>query len=275
MTAVPMSLAVMVVGGVGLAQASSDPRATGAAWRRRSSAVAVGAAGAGACLSAGRPGTMATADALAMLVMLLLVVGLWFTAQHGRWEMQRWLGLAVFLLFALPAAGVELGAVTNFPGRHSGISAGAAAAGALGAALACGLVGGSLAAALLFSRRTEAGPSGARALRRLLALLAVMLLLRLAVTVAMAFWPWWDQWGIDSRAPYADGPHRNLWTAAMLTGRYGLGLLLPLAALAGAFVTAGRESRRWACVLLWLATGLAAVGEVCALELARATARPF
>ena len=278
MTAIPMSLAMMVVGGVGLAQAIGAPQATGARWRRHTAVLALAAAAVAAALSAMQPGTLSLADAIGTLLMLLLVLGQWMLAYRGRWALQRWLGVEVFLLFTLPVAGVELAAVTAYPGRHSGITITAGLAGVAGAALACGLVGGSLAACLLtgpHARGDAAAAAPNRALRRLLMTVLVLLLLRLLLSATMALWPWWDQWGIDSSAPHAAGPPRNLWTAAMLLGRYAVGGLLPLALTALAFRAAGRGGRRWVCGLLWLATAALVIGEACALELARATARPF
>jgi hypothetical protein len=267
---------MMVVGGTGLAQANSAPQETGSRWRRHTALVAVAAAAVAAALSATRPGTYTLVDAAGTLLMLLLVLGQWWTAYRGQWAMQRWLGIVVFLLFILPVAGVELAAVTAYPGRHSGIAAAAGLAGVAGAALACGVVGGSLAACLLVGPFGDgASAPSQRALRRLLMMVIVMLLLRFILSATMALWPWWDQWGIDSSAPHAAGPPRNLWTAAMLLGRYAVGGLLPLPLTALAFRAAGRGGRRWVCGLLWLATAALVIGEACALELARATARPF
>jgi len=278
MTAIPMSLAMMVVGGVGLAQAIAAPEAAGARWRRHTAVVALAAAAAAAALSATQPGTLSLVEVLGTLLMLLLVLGQWLLAYYGQWALQRWLGIQVFLLFTLPVAGVELAAITAYPGRHSGIALAAGLAGVAGAALACGLVGGALAACLLACPRprdaTDAAPPP-RALRRLLIMVLVMILLRLILSATMALWPWWDRWGIDSSAPHAAGPPRNLWTAAMLLGRYAVGVLLPLAVTATAFHAAGRGGRRRACVLLGLATAALVIGEACALELSRATARPF
>ena len=276
MTAIPMSLAMMVGGGTGLAQANSAPQETGSRWRRHTALVAVAAAAVAAALSATRPGTYTLVDAAGTLLMLLLVLGQWWTAYRGQWAMQRWLGIVVFLLFILPVAGVELAAVTAYPGRHSGIAAAAGLAGVAGAALACGVVGGSLAACLLVGPFGDgASAPSQRALRRLLMMVIVMLLLRFILSATMALWPWWDHWGVDSHAPYAAGPPGSLAMEALLIGRYAVGLLLPLAAAALAFRAAGGGQGRCAGALLWLGATSLVIGEACALELSRGTARPF
>jgi hypothetical protein len=271
-----LSLAVMIVAGIGLAHAITRPRACDARWRRRGAILALAAAGVAAVLGFIRPGSIRPTDALAIGLLLALAIAQWAAAWRGWWGAQRGAGALVYLAFIAPAAGLQLVAMTAYPGRHSGTDMLTGVTGAIGAALGSALVGGTLAAALI-PPASDCQDGWYETLRGLLLILLVVLFMRLLLSAMLGCWPWWGHWGIDSRAPYARGPRRDWPVAGWLLGRYFIGGIVPAVTMVLTLRLAGREpAPRWRmALLLWLTLAAILTGELCARMLAMATSRAF
>jgi hypothetical protein len=273
---------VMLVAGIGLAQAVSDPRQVTLRWLRLGGLVALG--------------LLATADAVTSLtegwrwgrqvifgLLALPVVGQLLAVQVGLRRTQRWLAAGTWIVGSAVVAALLLRAIAQqqvgqalgqFSPSPSMVLACVAAA-----ALAAGLLGGTLMTMLLGHAYLTAGGEMTQApFRRLVIVLALLLLGRAVQSVAAGLLPWWQ----TMAAPHAGFQGMGglmhpqaMWDLTLLAARYLVGLVVPAVFLYMTWDCVRRRGNQSATGILYVAFVLLIIGEGAALALLRSLPGPF
>lgn len=267
---------LMLVAGIGFAQAASSPRQVTLRWLRLGGLVALG--------------LLVTADASSALtegwrwgrqiifgLVAVPVIGQLLAVQTALVRMQRWSAACTWmvgslvvtaLLLRIMAEGSVGPALAQFSPSPKQVMACLAAA-ALGAAL----LGGTLMTMLLgHAYLTSGGEMNQAPFRRLVTALAVVLLLRTAASIAMGVWPWWHH-GPISQSGLAHP--QVMWDLTLLTARYLVGLIVPAVFLYMTWDCVRRRSNQSATGILYVAFVLLIIGEGSALVLMRSLPGPF
>ena len=235
---------LMIVAGIGLTQAVSDPQQVTLRWLRLGGLVAV------ALLAAG--GTMtAISDAptdrllwISFGVMAVAAVAQLMLVQLGRRRAQRVCALLVFL------AAVS----TTDPAAQ------------LSYYLGAGLLGGLLMTMLLCHAYLTAGAEMTqRPFMRLVVMLMVLMGLRVLLSAVFGIWPYLQQ--------EFDRP--QTWNTMMITARYLAGIVVPAAVLSMIRDCVKRRANQSATGILYVAGVLVIVGEGIALALFDSTGLHF
>ncbi len=235
---------LMIVAGIGLTQAVSDPQQVTLRWLRLGGLVAV------ALLAAG--GTMtAISDAptdrllwISFGVMAVAAVAQLMLVQLGRRRAQRVCALLVFL------AAVS----TTDPAAQ------------LSYYLGAGLLGGLLMTMLLCHAYLTAGAEMTqRPFMRLVVMLMVLMGLRVLLSAVFGIWPYLQQ--------EFDRP--QTWNTMMITARYLAGIVVPAAFLYMIRDCVKRRANQSATGILYVAGVLVIVGEGIALALFDSTGLHF
>ena len=208
---------LLLVAGVGMAQAVSDPRQVTLRWLRLGGLIAVALlAVAGVIEVSTEPVSGVTwllfgATSVAFVAQLM-------AAQLGGRHVQR---LAAALGLALGVAVVVLLFAEQLPAGAPG-AAQAAAIGwpvALTVTLSCGLLGGGLMTMLLgHAYLTAGGEMSQSPFRRLVILMGVLIVLRLVCSGLLGAWPLLNQ----------TGGRPALWDTVMIAARYLVGFVAPI-----------------------------------------------
>jgi hypothetical protein len=247
----PRMVAVMlllIAGGIGLAQAVSDPHQVTLRWLRLGGIIAlslIAVAGTIALLTRQamwQSLLIAAAAAMVPVVMQLLLV------QLARRPLQRLFAAAGWLVCAGMAAWIAARSL-----EHTRWAA------APSLLLASGLSGGFLITMLLGHAYLTAGSEMTqRPFARLVKMLALLLVLRALASLIFGLWPY-----LSLEIPRS----QQMWNTLMVTSRYGVGLLVPAVFTCMIWDCVKRRSNQSATGILYVATVLVMIGEGIALGL--------
>lgn len=263
----------MLVGGIGLSQAVSDPHAVTLRWLRLGGIIAVTLLGVAVVMNA-MTGVLQTQAAVfhgllavtaAACVIQLLCVQL---AQRTAQRLAAALAFAaatgyctlsiLALLHDARAAAASSGMTILLDPRASPLLASAASS--LMAALSSGLLGGFLMAMLLGHAYLTAGNEMSQApFRRLTLVLGVLLVARALLGVTLGLVPY-------LRLEEIHGGSR-IWNAVMLTARYAVGLVVPAVFTWMTLECINRRANQSATGILYVAGVLIILGEGISLAL--------
>lgn len=272
---------LLIAGGIGLAQAVSDPKQVTLRWLRLGGIIAVTLIAIAWFVpmpSTALPDIDQRYRALRLVIGLaaLLAVGQLMLVQLGKMRLQQWASLIVTAV-CVTAATYHVAALILEEPHRAGIQA--LAAGLFGAwAIVCvgtfvsmtaaaGLTGGFLMTMLLGHAYLTAGSEMTqKPFARLVKVLAGLLVLRAAVSLVCGLWPYWS----------LDVPRsQQMWNTMMITARYGVGLLVPAVFTYMIWDCVKRRSNQSATGILYVATVLVMIGEGIALGLIDATGVVF
>jgi hypothetical protein len=232
------TLLLMFVGGIGLTQAVSDPKQVTLRWLRLGGLVSV------ALLAAGGTMTVLTGTSLqaAFWITSFAVVAQLMLTQVGRGGAQR-IAAAIVFLSTVPAF-EPVAIASNYA--------------------AAGLLGGFLMAMLLgHAYLTAGGEMTQQPLRRLVKLLAVLLLARAALSGIFGALPYFQQ-DLSNARP-------QTWNVMMITARYLVGIVVPAVFTYMIDDCVKRRANQSATGILYVAGVLVIMGEGAALALRNAT----
>ena len=255
---------LMLVAGVGLAQAVSDPRQVTLRWLRLGGLIAVVLLAVALVIQvnlekvSGVTWLLFGATSVAFVTQLM-------TVQLGRHSVQR---LAASFGFALAVAVVVLLLAEKLPASAAG-AAHAITPGwpmALTMAVSCGLLGGGL-MTMLFGHAylTAGGEMTQSPFMRLVVLMGVLIGLRLVCSGLLGVWPCLAQ--TDGRLA--------LWDLVMITARYLVGFVAPLVFIFMTFDCVKRRANQSATGILYVWLVMIIIGEGAALALIRSTGYLF
>ncbi len=265
---------LMLVAGIGLSQAVSDPFSVTLRWLRLGGLIALGLLGVIAAVTlitggypADRGAITALAPAIPFALQLLLV-------QKAYRRCQRIAAAAGFVV-AVAAAWMAVGAPAN--PSYSAMSALARpipAATTLGAAatlaIGSGLLGGFLMTMLLGHAYLTAGGEMTQApFRRLVLMLGALLGARLLLSGTLGLWPFLHRPDTPTHG------FTHVWDVAMITARYAVGLIVPAVFTYMAYDCVQRRSNQSATGILYVTLVLVIIGEGIALPLIRSTGLIF
>ena len=262
-------LLLMIVAGIGLAQAVSDPYAVSLRWLRLGGIIAVtlGAVAMTATIITGvqdrrLPAARVFDGALIVFIVLLPFIVQLVTVQLGQRKVQRIAAGAGYLLLG----GVAWGALAAM--RHVDASSLPPTDWKLlaPAYLTSGLLGGCLMAMLLGHAYLTAGGEMTQApFRRLVIMLGILLALRAATSLVFGL------------VPYLARPPQgaNLWPLVMITARYAVGLFVTGIFTWMAYDCVKRRANQSATGILYVTTVLIFIGEWSALSLYESTGLVF
>lgn len=265
---------LMLVAGIGLSQAVSDPFSVTLRWLRLGGLIALGLLGVIAALAlvagdypADRGAPTALAPAIPFTLQLLLV-------QKAYRKSQRIAAAAGFVV-AVAAACIAMGSQANPSYSEPQLSAHLVpTATALGTAatlaIGSGLLGGFLMTMLLGHAYLTAGGEMTQApFRRLVLMLGILLAARLLLSGTLGLWPFLH------RPDASNHGLTHVWDVAMVTARYAVGLIVPAVFTTMAYDCVQRRSNQSATGILYVTLMLVIIGEGIALPLTRSTGLIF
>lgn len=275
------TLLLMLVGGIGLTQAASDPHQVTLRWLRLGGIIALSLMGVAAIVNtmtdawpsqAVLQRTLFAATAAAAVVQII-------TVQLAQRKTQQ---LAAALTFSLATAAITLALLAQL--NDAAISAEqssvvtlivpraspayAAAAASLMAATSAGLLGGFLMTMLLGHAYLTAGDEmGQAPFRRLVILMGVLLAARLVIGVIFGLVPYMQ---------LADVPAGSrIWNTVMISARYAVGLAVPAVFTWMTHECVQRRANQSATGILYVAGVLIILGEGISLALVGALGGVF
>ncbi len=270
-------LLVMIVGGIGLVQAVSDPKQVTLGWLRLGGLISValltvvwGVAGWTSSEAGDRwMQFMLALTTLAFVVQLI-------TVQRGRGSAQRlaaaW-GYGLAALYVAMRLTATLGATGGLPfdeqaaDPYSGQRVLSIAWMVL---VSQGLLGGFLMTMLLGHAYLTAGGQMTQApLRRLVVLLGALMALRVLGSGVWSLWPYL------TAENFTSGRGSRVWDTVMITARWLVGLVVPALFVAMIYDCVKRRANQSATGILYVATVLVVLGEGMALALANTTGYLF
>jgi hypothetical protein len=262
---------LMLVAGIGLSQAVSDPFSVTLRWLRLGGLIALGLLGVIAAvtpIAGGHPadrGALTTlAPAIPFALQLLLV-------QKAYRKSQRIAAAAGFVV-AVAAAWVAMSLPVNlnYSERPLPIPTTAALGAAATLTIGSGLLGGFLMTMLLGHAYLTAGGEMTQApFRRLVLMLGILLAARLLLSSTLGLWPFLHQPGASTHGL------THVWDVAMVTARYAVGLIVPAVFTTMAYDCVQRRSNQSATGILYVTLVLVIIGEGIALPLMRSTGLIF
>lgn len=260
-------LLLMVVAGVALTQAVSDPRQVTLAWLRLGGVIALALLAVAGVM--GRDG-MGVRSAGVVLTVLGVLTQLTAT-QLGLRRTQRWAAGVTFLAAGGTAgmALVELAVqVRVSAGWVTPMSAWMRWAGLFTGHVQGGMLGGFIMTMLLGHAYLTSGQQMTQApFRRLVLVMWVVVAARGVMAVALGVWPWWSE--------FDGGGMRGVWGGTMVMARVLVGLVAPGVLLGMVDDCVRRRANQSATGILYVTGVLAIIGEGIALMLVRSTGRLF
>jgi hypothetical protein len=279
---------LMLVGGIGLAQAVSDPRAVSLRWLRLGGMIAVALLGVATTIqlmlmSPEKRWYYSYQGFVALGLTFLLACFHLYLVQTGERQAQRIVAALVFVLAVFAAATflelpqpyggwdsdvaripVQPGSQSSFlfwfvvTDNHVFVTLGSGA----------GLVGGTLITMLLGHAYLTAGSEMTqKPFRRLVVMLAVVLLVRTADSLVFGALAYWN------KGPMIEGSHS--WNLMMITARYAVGLIVPAVFLYMIYDCVRRRANQSATGILYVTLVLVIVGEGAGLALLGQTGYVF
>ena len=257
-----LTVLMMMVGGIGLAQASSQPHQVTPGWLRLGGLIALSLLAVAMTIGVSGPAAHGSAN----LWLLLALTTASFTVQllsvqlDGGGNVQR-VGAAVGF-----GTSVTLVTLLLEPVRAASLPGSPWFSLSLTATISCGLLGGSLMTMLLGHQYLSAARLSQRPFKRLIVLLAALVALRALASVGLGLVPYLRQLESTTLSP---------WSAAMVVARYAVGLLVPGIFLWMVYDCAKRLANQSATGILYVTLVLLIVGEGAALGLIKSTGRLF
>jgi len=280
---------LLIVGGIGLTQAASNPTQVTLRWLRLGGIIAIAllaVSAAAAVLTKQGHGLFWIGWGATLLAFVIQLV----TVQLGKRQLQRLAaaagfilaGLTVWMVLSDPVTGIrakaDLAANPSIlevapeaePAPTWGLMGGDATTSPLGLVnvlLSSGLWGGMLMTMLLGHAYLTAGGEMTQApFQRLVLLMGGLLGVRLLGALWLGLWPHLhtQQHGIA-----------RVWTTMMVTGRFGVGLLVPAVFIYMTYDCVKRHANQSATGILYVACVLVLMGEGIALALQASTGLLF
>lgn len=273
---------LMLVGGIGLSQAVSDPKQVTLRWLRLGGIIALALLAVIATIIALSPRDP-DLDALwmvgggltfaAVAVQLLAVQKGWRTPQRiaacGTFAAVA--GAVFFLITTMAWGWQEAGATPDGYVATPALQSFLPYSLVLPIGAAAGLLGGFLMTMLLGHAYLTAGGEMTQApFLRLVKMLAILLVLRAVASVAFGLWPY-----LSAEADPSINPFEATWNTVMLVARYLVGLIVPAVFTYMTWDCVRRRANQSATGILYVAGVLIIVGEGTALALLRATGLVF
>jgi len=235
------TLLLLFVGGIGLTQAVSDPKQVTLRWLRLGGLISLALLAVAVTLTFLQHN--GNIDPL-LWIAAAMVIGQLMTVQLGKRSAQRAFAMLVFLTAVRP---------TDF-------------ANTLTAYLAAGLLGGYLMSMLLGHAYLTAGNEMTQQpFARVIGMLAILLVLRAALSAAVGAWPYFHMDHSDEtmRRP-------QTWNMMMIAARYMVGILIPGIFTWMVYDCVKRRSNQSATGILYVAGVLIIIGEGAAIALRNA-----
>lgn len=271
---------LMLVAGIGFAQAISSPQQVTLRWLRLGGLISVALLASAVvvilCTDAGvkRHGVKILA---VFGLPVTAVVAQLIAAQLGWRQTQRFAAAVVWVLTSIliavslpqPLTGFQETANPWAPPRQAARVVG----GGLTAFTSSALLGGTLMTMLLgHAYLTVGGDMTQAPFRRLIAALGLAMLARTVVSIGLGFWPWWQ--GIVA-ADRSFAHPQAAWDITSLVTRYLVGLVVPAVFLCMTWDCIRRRSNQSATGILYVAFMLLILGEGTALALMRSLTGHF
>lgn len=270
-------LLLMIVLGIVLTQAVSQPGSVTLSWLRLGGLISVAmltlafAAVASSNDFATKPWILQQGPPplwpwSGLLAVTASIVAQLMATQLGKRQLQRLLAAVALLLTSLVTAALawQLEPTTARDGATLPAAGFASVLGTI--TLSGGLVGGFLMTMLLgHAYLTAGGEMTQQPFRRLVLLLAALLTLRTCLSLGAGLWPW--------LSTPSDRP--QLWNQMMLIARYAVGLAVPAAFTYMTYDCVQRRSNQSATGILYVAGVLVILGEGVGLALWNATGQLF
>ena len=255
---------LLITGGIGLGQAVSDPRQVAGRWLLRGTIIATVLLTVAAVAAVVTRGDRSPWSVLTLMIApaAAVIIQLWCVWTLAWPMLHRMLGGVLFIACVI--------AVQWIPQMHTGSdgeSAGVlhALAPAASSAAASGLLGGFLMTMLLgHAYLTAGGEMTQRPFRRLTIMLAVLLVIRLAISAWFGLRPW-----VQSASPPA------AWDVMLVTARGLLGFVAPAMFIYMIYDCVRRRANQSATGILYVALVMVIIGEGTALSLAASTGFAF
>lgn len=237
------TLLLLLVGGIALAQAVSDPKQVTLRWLRLGGLTNIALLAVAATLAV--QSGAGVADAFWMVV--IAAVAQLLTVQLGMHVPQRVCAVATFVCVAIAAE------------AHDPITA----------ALSAGVLGGFLMTMLLGHAYLTAGNEMTQApFARLVKVMLALLVVRAVVSGVLGAWPYFDKPADDFGKP-------QTWNMMMIAARYGVGIVVPMVFTFMTLDCVKRMANQSATGILYVAGVLVILGEGAALVLFDATGFAF
>ncbi len=251
-----------IVGGIGFAQAVSDPYQVTLRWLRLGGLIAAGLLAVSAYAVFSHDGLRLADVALLLIAPAILVVGQLIAVQCGKRVVQRVAAAACWVVCfvgafsglmdegLLATAHDHVAEAVGWPVANQMVGLAAAAA------ASASLLGGLLMTMLLGHAYLTAGGEMTQApFRRLVLVLAALLVVRAALAVGFGAWPYF--FGSSDQIVHA---HQS-WATMMIASRFAVGLIVP-----GVFIymideCVRRRANQSATGILYVATVLVWIGE--------------
>lgn len=241
---------VLMIGGIGLTQAASDPQQVTLRWLRLGGLITIALLAVAATVQA-MTDVLVAPLGLGMLFIGVAASGQLLTVQLARRQVQRIFALLVFVASCAAAATQHIPPLLTAP--------------------SAGLLGGFLMTMLLGHAYLTAGNEMTqRPFLRLVVLLAALLTLRAVSSVVFGLLPYLQQ----SEASFG-GSLVRMWDMVTITARYLVGLAVPAVFTYMTYDCVKRRANQSATGILYVAGVLIIVGEGAALALLRATGNLF
>lgn len=240
------TLLLMLVAGIALSQAVCDPDAVTLRWLRLGGLISTSLlAVAGFALVFAGDANATRGMSIACVAVLALAQLL--AVQVGRRRSQRGLAAVTFLAGTVAAAVLFVDISTRQDALRDRLIPLT-----LSIALSAGLFGGFLMTMLLGHAYLTAGNEMTQApFRRLVLMLAVLLILRAIGSVALGLLPWLN----------APREGSQMWVIMIATARYAVGLLVPGLFTYMTYDCVRRRANQSATGILYVATVLVIIGE--------------
>ena len=260
---------LMIVGGIGLSQAVSDPHQVTLRWLRLGGIIALSLLGVAAVvMRMGQLSFQAYLWSVWLSTTAAFVVQL-IATQLEKHQIQRFagalgyltvgIGVPTFLLGAANQGSIWVGGLAVGPGRFEVTAA---------IATGSGLLGGFIMTMLLGHAYLTAGNEMTQSpFRRLVVMLAILLVLRMVVGSVYGVGPYLQSGKAE--------PMEFLWDVIMISARFAVGLIVP-----GVFVymiddCVKRRANQSATGILYVAAVLVILGEGIAFVLMESTGYVF
>ena len=248
----------MVVAGIGLVLAASDPGQVTLRWLRLGGLIAVVISALGVLAAFQTEASLLGNCWVGFAVMTAAMIAQLLAVQLGHKLFQR---IAALSGFVAGSAGTGYALAWVGPAEPATIGLGVA----FTAPASCALLGGTLMTMLLgHAYLAAAGQMSQVPFMRLVHLLALILVLRLATSLTAGLWPYWH----EHSAPQP-------WITMMITARYFVGLLVPAVFMYMVRDCVRRRANQSATGILYVTTVLIWMGEGVALLLLGSTGRLF
>lgn len=252
---------LLIVGGIALTQAVSDPRQVTLRWLRLGGVIALSLLAAAVTIAAASDQTTTAAFYAAFAAVTAAQTAQLIATQLGRRNLQRLFAGVCFVLACAGAVWLQPAhaAATPWPHRLLEFAVAMTSAGLLGGFLMTMLLG--------HAYLTAGGEMTQSPFLRLVWLLATLLLARAAVSTSAALWPFLTA---------TDYHHATrMWNTVMVTARFAVGFAVPAVFIYMIIDCVRRRANQSATGILYVATVLVVLGEGIALALEKSTGLLF